>query len=216
MTDKTVMAHGVFLSDSELEIFRNKGSMISHCPLSNYAIHSGICDVIRALRFGIKIGIGTDVSGGYAASMMNACRTTLIASTSVMAQQKSGNLSVDQIVKQFVSGERVTSDYEPLTLSQVFYMATLGGASGVGLEDKIGNFEIGKEFDALVIDVDVEDGPIDAFLDEYDVLYGNARKLSSTEKVAAEKRVLDMFERFMYCGDDRNVDQVYVKGRKVE
>jgi guanine deaminase len=217
MTSKTVMAHGVFLSDDELTIFRERQSMISHCPLSNFAIHSGICDVVRALRFGVKVGIGTDVSGGYAASMVNACRNTLIASAALKANQIQDGLSTDELVKNIVNKvQRTESEYEPLTLTQVLYLATLGGASGVGLEDKIGNFEIGKDFDALLIDVDVEDGPVDAFLDDYEFLFGEARKQKGTEEQEAEKKVLDMLERFMYCGDDRNISDVYVKGRRIE
>jgi guanine deaminase len=216
MTAKTVMAHGIYLTDEELQIFRNRQSMISHCPLSNFSIHSGVCDVIRALRFGVKVGIGTDVSGGYAASMVNACRTTMIASSSVYSAKVQDSDDVNETVNRFLNEkEKHDNDYEPLTLAQVFHMATLGGASGVGLEDRIGNFEIGKDFDALIIDIDVEGGPIDAFLDEYDFLYGHARKAKLEEEEAEKKKVMDMFERFMYCGDDRNIISVYVGGEKV-
>lgn len=70
------------------------------------------------------------------------------------------------------------------------------------LDDKIGNFEVGKDFDAQVIDVFANGGQIDSY--EY-TMEGNEHD-----------RVLQLLQRFIYLGDDRNITQVYIKGRKVK
>lgn len=65
----------------------------------------------------------------------------------------------------------------------------------LALDEKIGNFTPGKEFDALIVDVNAETGLLDN-LTEY--------------------TLEDQFQRFIYSGDDRNISQVYISGRKVK
>lgn len=104
-------------------------------------------------------------------------------------------------------------DYEPLNCYDVFYLATLGGAKGkrayachlnhfdfifiiaLALESVIGNFEVGKEFDALVIDMDVENSAADYL---------------------HECSAIDLLQKFIFLGDDRNVVSVYVAGNCVK
>jgi guanine deaminase len=49
------MAHGIYLTDKELELFRERKAGVSHCPISNFALHSGILDVKRCLEAGVKV-----------------------------------------------------------------------------------------------------------------------------------------------------------------
>lgn len=56
---QTVLAHGVYLHDEELELLAARGTSISHCPNSNTSLKSGLCDVRRLLNAGIKVGLGT-------------------------------------------------------------------------------------------------------------------------------------------------------------
>jgi Cytosine deaminase and related metal-dependent hydrolases len=56
---QTVLAHGVYLSDEELQVLVARGSSVSHCPNSNTSLKSGLCDVRRLLNSGIKVGLGT-------------------------------------------------------------------------------------------------------------------------------------------------------------
>jgi len=56
---QTVLAHGVYLSDEELQVLADRGSSVSHCPNSNTSLKSGLCDVRRLLDAGIKVGLGT-------------------------------------------------------------------------------------------------------------------------------------------------------------
>lgn len=54
-----MLAHGVYLTDDELQVLAARGSSVSHCPNSNTSLKSGLCDVRRLLDAGIKVGLGT-------------------------------------------------------------------------------------------------------------------------------------------------------------
>lgn len=59
LTNKTVMAHGIHLKDDEIKLLAQRGTSISHCPSSNTALKSGLCDVRRLISGGLKVGLGT-------------------------------------------------------------------------------------------------------------------------------------------------------------
>ncbi|KAG1958389.1 guanine deaminase [Pimephales promelas] len=142
LTDRTVMAHGCHLTDEELEIFHETGSAISHCPNSNISICSGMLNVRNVLKHKVKLGLGTDVAGGYSPSMLDAMRRTLDTSKTLTIQDP---------------------QHQTLTFEEVFRLATLGGSEALSLDEQIGNFVVGKDFDALRVNVCVPDGPIDLF-----------------------------------------------------
>ncbi|NXE28081.1 GUAD deaminase, partial [Ardeotis kori] len=150
LTSKTVMAHACYLSEEELKLFSLRGAAISHCPNSNFSLRSGVLNVQKVLKHNVKLGLGTDVAGGYSASMLDAIRKTMVASNSL------------QINKVNETG---------LTLEEAFQLATLGGSQALGLDDVIGNFEVGKEFDALLINTKASDSPFDLFsADNFEVI----------------------------------------------
>ncbi|KAK4694083.1 hypothetical protein P7C71_g3437, partial [Lecanoromycetidae sp. Uapishka_2] len=96
----------------------------------------------------------------------------------------------------------IAKDRKKLSVEECLYLATRGGAKCLGLENKVGAFEIGMEFDAQLVqlgEADEEDGGVDDGLIE---LWG---KETWGEKVA----------KWLFCGDDRNTKEVYVKGRMV-
>lgn len=57
------MAHCIWLTDDEIYTLRERGVGISHCPNSNVSIRSGLCDIRRLLNSGLKVGLGTGMSG---------------------------------------------------------------------------------------------------------------------------------------------------------
>ncbi|CAM4543266.1 unnamed protein product [Leuciscus chuanchicus] len=142
LTDRTVMAHGCHLTDEELEIFHETGSAISHCPNSNISICSGMLNVRNVLKHKVKLGLGTDVAGGYSPSMLDAIRRTLDTSKTLTIQDP---------------------QHQTLTFEEVFRLATLGGCEALSMDEQTGNFVVGKDFDALRVNVCVPDGPIDLF-----------------------------------------------------
>ncbi|XP_027470770.1 guanine deaminase isoform X2 [Zalophus californianus] len=177
LTNKTVMAHGCYLSTEELQVFKERGAAISHCPNSNLSLSSGFLNVLEVLKHEVKIGLGTDVAGGYSASMLDAIRRAVMVSNILL---------INKI------------NEKSLTLKEVFRLATLGGSQALGLDKEIGNFEVGKEFDALLINPKASDSPIDLFSGD---LVGETSEA--------------VIQKFLYLGDDRNIEEVYVGGKQV-
>ncbi|KAK7086412.1 hypothetical protein SK128_028165 [Halocaridina rubra] len=174
LSEKSVMAHCIWLTDDEIYILHERGVGVSHCPNSNISIRSGLCDVRRLMNHGLKVGLGTDCSGGYSSSVLDALRHTL---------QVSNVLALDR-----------DQDYQRITFKEAFRMATLGGAKVLNMEDRIGNFEIDKEFDALLIDVSAPGSAVDVF---------------------SKDTIEDKIQKFLYSGDDRNIARVYVAGHRI-
>lgn len=200
LTSNCIMAHGIHLSDEEVKLFAKRGVSVSHCPNSNNNLKSGICDVKRLIANGIRVGLGTDISGGNRISILDALRTAL---------DVSHHLNI--IKKQHVQGtgrirENVdeNSKYEPLDYKQCLFLATLGGAQALSLDDKLGNFLVGKDFDALLIETYT--GPTDNF----DLPQVHTSKLNEEEKFH------QLLQKFIYTGDDRNILKVFVKGQQVK
>ena len=125
----TVMAHCVWSSPEETQRILDNGVWIAHCPSSNMNIKSGIAPVRRYLEKGIRIGLGTDVAGGTSESMFRAVTDAIQASKMYWRH-------VDETAK-------------PLTFPESLYMATKGGGSFFG---RVGSFEDGYAFDAVVLD----------------------------------------------------------------
>lgn len=149
MTDATIMAHAIYLSDAEIATFSARKSGVVHCPNSNLSLSSGILPLRRLLDAGVKVGLGTDMGGGYSSSMMEEMRKAIDVSTAREV------LPVDN---------QAPNPSERITLPEAFYLATQGGAEVLGLGNIIGTFEPGKAFDALVIDPN--QGRVDIFPDE--------------------------------------------------
>ena len=163
----TVMAHGVWPGKREFARIKERGVYIAHCPQSNTNIASGIAPVRQYLDAGIHIGLGSDVAGGSSDSIFRAM--------------------VDAIQVSKLRWRLVTQDDAPITLDEAFYMATAGGGEFFG---KVGKFEEGYEFDAVVLD---------------DENLPTPREFSTHERL----------ERIVYLGDDRNIAAKFVAGRKL-
>ncbi|KAG5458986.1 MAG: guanine deaminase-like protein [Olpidium bornovanus] len=101
---------------------------------------------------------------------------------------------VVQMTERRDEGGGGAAAYAALTLAELVYLATLGGARVLGLP--VGNFEPGMEFDALLVDLAAPAGPVDTFPEE-DTLE-------------------EMLEKFLFLGDDRNIRRVWVRGNVVK
>ncbi|TPX51380.1 guanine deaminase [Synchytrium endobioticum] len=200
LNNRSVLAHCVYLTPEERALIKHADAGVSHCPNSNFLLQSGVLNVRQLLEAGIKVGLGTDVAGGCSPSILDAMRQAVVASKVIYMQTRAAN---------DVAAEKglAVHVYEPLTLSEVFYLGTLGGAKVMGLDDKIGSFAVGKDFDALLVDLDA----------------GCVKNATTAEQVDGNKTVelfphdglLAGFEKFLYNGDDRNVVGVFVKGKQV-
>ncbi|PKK90846.1 MAG: guanine deaminase [Candidatus Wallbacteria bacterium HGW-Wallbacteria-1] len=120
----TVMAHCIHMSDRELEIFKDSGASVSHCPSSNLYLKSGSMSLKRMQQHNIPMGLGSDVGAG--------------PSFSICDVMKSMNFC-----QPF-----------PISPQQSLYLATLGGAEILGIGEITGNFLPGKWADFIVMDLD--------------------------------------------------------------
>lgn len=127
----TLMAHGVYMTDNEIELTRDKGVILVHCPDSNINLSSGIMHSKELIEKGVRIGLGTDMAGGHKLFM---------GEVMVRAIQLSKLLTLQDGMKS-----------EPLSLAESFYMATVVGGGFFG---KLGKIKKGYEMDCLIIDDD--------------------------------------------------------------
>ncbi|KAF9169080.1 hypothetical protein BGX21_000880 [Mortierella sp. AD011] len=169
LNDRTIMAHCVHMKDEELDLMKEKNAGISHCANSNFNLKSGMADVRKMLSKDIKVGLGTDVAGGYSPSILEALRASRSCSVA---------RNVDTT----------------LLVAELFYLATVGGARVMELDDIIGNFEVGKEFDAILVNTAVDNSPVDVF--DHDTIETK-------------------FEKYLFVGDDRNNEKIFVQGKEV-
>lgn len=135
LTDRTILAHCVHLTDQEVELLASTGAGVSHCPNSNFSLKSGVCDVRRLRQAKVKIGLGTDCSGGFSPSMLNSMRMTVMASNSLTFRDPS---------------------YNPLQFSDALYLATRGGAELLQRQDTLGSLDLDKKADILLVDMDAQ------------------------------------------------------------
>lgn len=162
----TIMAHCVWTAGEELELMKKNGVMVAHCPTSNLNLASGLAPIRTFIEEGIPVGLGSDISGGHD---LNIFRMMVFAiQISKMHYQQNH-------AKPF------------LTLSEVFWLATKSAGSFFG---RVGSFEPGYEFDALVID------DRDLNHDHYSLLH--------------------RLERFIYLGDDRQIVRRFCQGQEIK
>ena len=165
---KTVMAHCVWSTDEEVELMRKNGVFVAHCPASNMNLTSGIAPIRKYLEQGLNIGLGSDVAGGHSDSIFRAITDAI------------------QVSKMYF--RMVNEDHKPLVFSEAFYLATKGGGAFFG---KVGSFEDGYEFDAVVMD---------------DTVLSHPQRLTLAERM----------ERAVYLGlDEKNITAKFVAGRKI-
>lgn len=169
---KTILAHAIHVSSDERRLLADTRTCLSHCPTSNLFLKSGSMPLRELLDTGLHIGLGSDVGGGPTLSPFEVMRSAIYVHTA------------RRFLPDFGGG-----DISPTT---ALYMATLGGAQALGLDDKVGSLACGKEADFIVV---------------------NPQRLSP---LWAEKGVdtspETLVSRMIFRGDDRIVERTYVRG----
>ncbi|UUQ64012.1 guanine deaminase [Pseudomonas fuscovaginae UPB0736] len=166
--ERSVFAHGVHLCDDECARLAETGSAVAFCPTSNFFLGSGLFNLQMAEKHKLNVGIGTDVGAGTSFSILH----TLNEAYKVMQLQ----------------GARL-SPFKSL------YLATLGGARALRLEQRIGDLQPGSDADFLVLDYHAT--PLLSY------------RLQQARDIAEKLFVL------MTLGDDRTVLQTYAAGNRV-
>jgi guanine deaminase len=164
---RSVFAHCVHLEDAEWQCMHETDSAIAFCPTSNLFLGSGLFPLKKTWQQQIKVGLGTDIGAGTSFSLLQ---------------------TVNEAYKvQQLQGDKLSA-YESL------YHATLGGAKALDLDDKLGNFNVGKEADFVVLNL-------------------KPTALQQLRQSRAKSLEDSLFALFT-MGDDRNVEATYIYGQK--
>lgn len=150
LTRHAVLAHSNFLTDTDMDRLAARGSAVAHCALSNVYFANSVFPLRHALEKHVHVGLGTDISGGPASSMFEACRTTV----------QSSRILQDGVDPALPASERGRANSR-VDLVTAFHLATAGG--GVALDLPIGILAPGYKFDLVAIDTTVRDGSIRLF-----------------------------------------------------
>ena len=161
----TIMAHCVWTAGEELELMKRNRVMVAHCPTSNLNIASGLAPIRTFIEEGVPVGLGSDISGGHDLSIFRMMVYAI------------------QVSKMHY---RQNHERAFLTLPEVFWLATKSAGSFFG---RVGSFEPGYEFDAVVID-------------DHDLNHDNYS-------------LLHRLERFIYLGDDRHITHRFCRGQEI-
>jgi guanine deaminase len=165
---RTILAHGIYLSDEELTRLKALEASLAHCPSSNFFLKSGRFRLIEVLKRRLSLGLGSDVGAGP-------------------------DLSLFKVMKD---AQYIQSDFL-VPLKTLFYMATLGGAVALDQQNRIGNFEPGKEADFLVLKP-----PFNACL-------------KHPKNISQGHHLDTLLSALVYQGDDRLVEETYITGQRV-
>ncbi|QTS84788.1 guanine deaminase [Ectopseudomonas khazarica] len=165
---RAVFAHGVHLCDEECQRLAETGSAVAFCPTSNLFLGSGLFDLNKLEAHGVRVGLGTDVGAGTSFSQLQ---------------------SLNEAYKVMQLQGKKLDPFKSL------YLATLGGANALYLDDKLGNFLPGKDADFLVLDY-------------------NATPLISYRMQQARSLEERLFALTM-LGDDRAVKETFAAGVSV-
>lgn len=165
-----LMAHCVFSEGEEFDMLCSRNVMIAHCPDANLNYSGTAAPVLNYIRRGAKVGLGSDVSGGHTLNLLQVIAEALIASKVRWAYCEQPNHP----------GEK----RDVLSLANAFYLATKGGGAFWG---KVGSFEPGYAFDAVVLD--------DSRIADYH-----------------PRSPYERMERMVCMGDDRETVEKFVNG----
>ena len=171
---RTILAHCIHLSERDMEVMAKKKVGVAHNANSNTCLTDGWCRVRQLLDRGIKVGLGTDCSAGYSISILNAMR---------QASNVSRHLTI-----------HTSEPAWKLSFEELVYLATMGGAEVCSLDHAVGNFKVGKAFDALLVDVGLDDN-----------INTNGFEHDDTA----------LLKKWVFMGDDRSIRKVFVGGRLV-
>ena len=164
--ERAVFAHCLHMDAQDRSRMSANSAAAAFCPTSNLFLGSGLFDLAAMRKAGINCGLGTDVGGGTSLSML---RTASEAYKVLHLQEHA------------------------LPAMRALYLATLGAAETLDLDDKIGNFKKGKEADFAVLDF--------------------AGSSLTARRCAAATTIEEKLFALMTLADDRNVAATYIEGR---
>ena len=167
LRERAVFAHCLHMSEADRSSMASKGGAAAFCPTSNLFLGSGLFDLSAMRAANIRCGLGTDVGGGTSLSLL---RTASEAYKVLHLQEHA------------------------LPATRALYLATLGAAEALYLDDCIGNFLPGKEADFVVLDA--------------------AGSSLTARRVAAAETMDEKLFALITLADDRNIAATYIRGKR--
>ena len=168
VSEHSIFAHCIHLSESECERLADLGSTASLCPTSNLFLGSGLAQPNLLADHGIPISLGTDVGGGTSFSMLQTMQE-------MYKVARLGGANLDAF--------------------ELFYLATLGGARALHIDDHLGSFKSGKEADFVVLD-------------------SGGRKLTQ-QKLERSNSIEELLFTYVILGSAQNVKETWSMGRRL-
>ena len=168
LRDRAVFAHCLHMDGEDRDCMASKGGAAAFCPTSNLFLGSGLFDLHAMRAAGVSCGLGTDVGGGTSLSMLK----TASEAYKVLHLRD-----------------------QALPAMQALYLATLGAAEALRLDDRIGNFAVGKEADFVVLDC--------------------AGSSLAARRCAAAESIEEKLFALLTLADDRHVAATHVFGNVV-
>jgi len=188
-----VLAHCVWLNETEKKIIRDRGVKVTHCPGSNLKLASGIAEIPDLLERGISVGIGADGA---------PCNN---------------NLDMFQEMRLTALIQKVQHGPTVMDARTVLRMATMGGAEVLGLEKDIGSIEVGKLADLQLLDLDdfhtFPSYDVDLFSRiVYSATRGDVNTVLIDGKIVMEHKIVKTMDRTMVLKEaDRCIKQLLTR-----
>jgi guanine deaminase len=132
LTPRAILAHAIHLGDREIERLVEAGAVVAHCPASNLFLASGAMPLAHYLAAGMRIGLGSDVAAGPDVSLFGVMRAGAYTQNALHAMR--------------------LAPVGAMPPAAWLRLGTLGGAGALGLGDRIGSVEAGKEADLIAVD----------------------------------------------------------------
>ena len=167
----SMLAHANLLTVADMETLKVRQAAAAHCPLSNAFFAGAVFPLKSALEKGLHVGLGTDISGGPSASMLENCRAAITVSRMLESGTDPGR-------PPHARGSGIPTRID---FRHAFHVATAGGAKALDLP--VGEFSPGYQFDAIVIDTRAKGGSIRLW-DEFDHGEGILQKIVFTASKA--------------------------------
>ena len=167
LRERSMFAHCLYLDAKDRALMAEKGGAGAFCPTSNLFLGSGLFDLDSMSDAGIKVGLATDVGGGTSLSLLQ---------------------TMDEAYKVLhLQGQS-------LPPSRALYLATLGAAEALDLDNVIGNLAPGKEADFVVLDP--------------------AGSRITSRRAQAAATIDELLFSLIFLGDDRNIAGTYLQGQR--
>ena len=166
---RSVFAHCLYLDEKDRKLMADKGAAGAFCPTSNLFLGSGLFDLQSMANAGVAVGLATDVGGGTSLSLLQ----TMSEAYKVLHLQQ-----------------------QSLPPSRALYLATLGAAEALDLDEHIGNFAPGKEADFVVLD--------------------SAGSTITARRAQTTISVDELLFSLIFLGDDRNIAAAYLQGERAK